>query len=107
MTPALAALERIEEDIIAIYSPGARTREAHAMNADLALLRDQLVAAERDAALWRAFNNDALTYFKVELENRRTGELVKGEVQWEIYWRGPDRALFQDAVAEAAKGAEG
>lgn len=61
MTPALQALDAIPNSL------RVQIRGLDLIRAALAKAEE----SEREAAMWRAFNNEDLTYFKAELENRR------------------------------------
>ena len=100
-TPDLSGAPPVQLDECGFHATHRREAATalESAQAEIARLRE-------DAALWRAFNNGELTYFKTELENRKTKEVIVGEVQWEIYWRGPDKAIFQDAVAALAASRE-
>ena len=71
-----------------------------ALATEVATLRARLAEAERDARRWRIFTRNDLTYTREPLVNARTGE-AQSEVRWTIWWNGPHRALFVDAVDAA------
>lgn len=70
--------------------------------ASLALIHRRTALALRtlvaDAARWRAFSDSDLTTMREPLHNAKTGELVKGLAWWTINMRGPDCALFREAI---------
>ena len=91
MTPALAALERISE----LVRDLCYRHELAQWNLDLALIRDQLVAAERDAARYRWLRTFRQSIIAIKPDS------FAGDT--EFY----DTALDEAIDAAQAKGAEG
>lgn len=57
-----------------------------------------ITRSETEESIGAAWLVDNLTYMKEPLVNARTGEEIKGEVLWTIWWNGPDAATFREAL---------
>lgn len=75
---------------------GAESRRIATM-----VVSSQAQGETADAARWRFFAADNLSYMKTPLINGKTGAPVHGRVQWTIHWDGPDATFFSDAVDTA------
>ena len=62
-------------------------------------LQSEISRLKPDAARWRALGD--LTYTAEPLFNARTGEEIADECRWTIWWNGPRRGLFRDAIDAA------
>lgn len=92
---AKAALERTEGE------RDEAQRLWHSRLADITLAESRCSALVADAERWKVFESGDLGYMREPLENARTGELVSGRCRWTIWWDGPEKPLFRDAVDAA------
>ncbi|HZR03647.1 MAG TPA: hypothetical protein VFA81_10800 [Burkholderiales bacterium] len=68
------------------------------------MMREALAAmSEIGDSIGAAWLADNLTYMKEPLVNARTGEEIKGEARWTVWWNGPDAATFREALAKRGK----